>query len=210
VTLYLIRHGVADGADGRCVGHCDVALSADGRSALEGLARGWPTPRPPRVVASDLARARDSAAALADAWGMTVHADPRLREMDFGRWDGRTWVEIERDQPDALARWMAEWQDARAPGGEGFGDVVARAGAWLDDAVAQARAEGIDRVAVLAHAGSIRALLVHAVGLSRALAFRLRLDHARVSALRVAADPPRGAWGSAEVLFLNADRVPVG
>lgn len=56
---------------------------------------------------------------------------------------------------------------------------------------------------------SRRALLVHALGLPRALAFRLRVDHARVSALRVAGEGS-GAHDTAELLHLNAHRVPFG
>jgi alpha-ribazole phosphatase len=103
---------------------------------------------------------------------------------------------------------MARWQEARTPGGEGFGDVVARVSAWLSDAVCDAGARGDTSLAVVAHAGSIRALLAHAVGLPRALVFRVALDHARVSAIRVAAGVTRGGCGAAELLFLNADRVP--
>ncbi|HEX5831117.1 MAG TPA: histidine phosphatase family protein [Gemmatimonadaceae bacterium] len=213
VTLYLVRHGAVDGVDGWCVGQSDVALAVDGRTAVERLAAEWTAPRPPRIVASDLARARDSAEALARAWhgdGIHVATDPRLREMHFGAWDGRAWDEIARDDPHALAEWMSCWQEARSPGGEGFGDVIARAGAWLADAVRDARADGISSLTAVAHAGSIRALLVHALGLPRAVVFRLRVDHARVSALRVTGDVTRDACEAAELLVLNADRASDG
>lgn len=211
VTLYLVRHGVGEAAGGRCVGHHDLPLAAHGRASLARLAAGWPTPRPPRVIASDLARARDSADVLASAWhgdGAPVRTDARLREMHFGDWEGRTWDEIGRADPDALALWMAGWQEARTPHGEGFPDVVGRVAGWLADAVGETRAGGDSSLAVVAHAGSIRALLVHAVGLPRALAFRLRVDHARVTAVRIAGAVDGRVCDGAEVLFLNADRVP--
>lgn len=190
VTLHLVRHGVAAGAEGRCVGHTDLSLAEGEADVLARLAARWPTesrPRPPRLVSSDLLRARESAAALAAAWRLTesVPADPRLREMHFGAWDGHPWADLERDDGPALSAWMAAWQDARTPGGEGFGDVIARAAAWMEDAVAAARADGVADVVAVAHAGSIRALLVHALELPRGAAFRVRVDHARVTSLRV-------------------------
>lgn len=200
VTLYLVRHGVAEGAEGRCVGHTDLPLAASARAPLARLADTWPAPHPPRLVSSDLARARDSAAILAERWGLptAVTADPRLREMHFGRWDGRTWAELERDDPAAFAAWMARWQDERTPDGEGFPDVIARAAEWMRDTVDAARADGIADVVAVAHAGSIRALLVHAAGIPREVVFRVRVDHGRVTALGDAGEVKgvNGGWGA--------------
>ncbi len=198
-TIHLVRHGVAAGAEGRCIGRTDLPLAPGADAALIRLAAAWPAPRPPRLVSSDLRRARESAALLAAAWGRAepVPADSRLAEMDFGAWDGRTWADLERDDGPALGAWMAAWQDARTPGGEGFGDVIARAAAWLADAVAAARADGAGELVAVAHAGSIRALLVHALDLPRGSAFRVRVDHARVTTLRV-------AGGGIELLRANA------
>lgn len=140
--------------------------------------------------------------------------DPRLREMDFGTWDGRSWDDVHDTGADALARWAAAWHEERVPGGEGFGDVIARVRPWLHDALRHARGAAVSELVAVAHAGSIRALLVQAVGLPRELAFRVRLDHARVTGIRVPAGaaPADGddvdCQSAAELLYLNADRVP--
>lgn len=209
VTLYLVRHGEALGAEGRCVGHTDLPLAPGAHDALAQLAAEWPSPHPARIVSSDLTRARASAAVVAEVWGAatSISVDARLREMDFGAWDGRTWAHVERDDSARFGAWMAEWQDARTPGGEGFGDVIARATAWLYEAVASARAAGVAEVVVVAHAGSIRALLVEALGLPRQRAFQLRVEHARVSVLYVGGGPVHEACAGAELRLLNARRV---
>ncbi len=208
VTLYLVRHGAAAGAEGRCIGRTDLPLAPDAPAALARLAAAWPPPHPPRLVSSDLTRARDSAAILAAAWHVPATTAPRLREMDFGTWDGRPWSDLERDDPAALAAWMAAWHDAPTPRGESFGDLIARTATWLHDTVASARLAAIPEIAAVAHAGSIRALLVHALQLPRSLAFRLRVDHARVTALRLTGDDVADTCTSAELLFSNADRPP--
>ncbi len=181
-VLSLVRHGVAAGAEGRCIGHTDLPLAPGARDALVRLANEWPRPRPPRLVCSDLTRARESAEVLATVWDhpLPVPTDPRLREMDFGAWEGRTWAELERDDAPAFGAWMAEWQTARVPGGEGFGDVIARVASWLGE-----QATGGGELVVVAHAGSIRALLVHARGLTRDEAFRVRVDHASVTRIEI-------------------------
>jgi broad specificity phosphatase PhoE len=91
------------------------------------------------------------------------------------------------------------------PEGEAFPDVAARAAAWLE--AARGAAAPDDVVLAVAHAGSIRALLCTLMGWPLADAFRVRHDHARVTALRVPSGGP-GTGRGAELLFLNADRVP--
>lgn len=194
MILYLVRHGVAEGCEGRCIGRTDAPLSAAGTASVEALAAGWTAP-PDRLVASGLARARASADVLARAWDLPVETDARLGEMDFGAWDGRTWAELEAEDGARLAAWMAAWVSVPAPGGQSFADVAARVSAWAAELPRSGSA------AVVAHAGSIRALLCTLLQLPLDAAFRLRVDHGRVSAVRM------GAHGS-ELLFLNADHVP--
>ena len=210
--LVLVRHGRPDGADGLCLGHHDLALADDGRPALERLAAEWrddaaaglaSLPAPARLVASDLARTRASAEVLGAAFGLAAELEPRLREMHFGAWDGRSWAELEAADRERLGRWMAGWATERAPGGEAFPDVAARAAGWL----ASLRDGPVPNgpVLVVAHGGSIRALLCELMGWPLAHAFRVRIDYARATAVRVPApDDARGP----ELLFLNADRVP--
>lgn len=194
MILYLVRHGAAEGAEGRCVGRTDAALSPAGAAPLHALRDGW-REAPGRVIASPLARARESAAVLAERWSLPLELDPRLAEMDFGEWDGRTWDDIERADGGRLAEWMSAWVSVPAPGGETFSDVVARVSEWAGELP---RAQS---TLVVAHAGSIRALLCTLLELPLDAAFRLRVDHARVSAVRLGSR-------ECELLFLNADHVP--
>ena len=185
-ALHLVRHLPAAGALGRAVGRTDLPL-VDAASAAR-LARAWPNAVPARLVASPLARAQQTAAALGDLWGLPVEAEPALAEVDFGRWDGRTWAEVEHADGDALAAWMADWTATPAPGGESFDDVQARVGAWLDTV------EGAGETVAVAHAGPIRAALVRTLGLDAAHAFRLAVDHGALTTVRLS--PP-------ELLVLN-------
>lgn len=179
MRLYLVRHGAAENAAGRCIGHCDLALSTAGAAAIGRVAMHL-TPTPDRVIASDLIRARASASLLAAPWKRAVTTDPRLREMHFGDWDGLAWTEIERRDPDRLAAWMADWVHVRAPGGESFEDVVARVQTWFTELQASAENE---TVVVVAHAGAIRALLCTWLAAPLDWAFRFRVEPASVSIL---------------------------
>jgi broad specificity phosphatase PhoE len=212
VQLVLVRHGVTEGADGLCMGHADLPLAERGRPALASLAAAWrddaaagraSVAAPAQLVASDLARTRSSADILGGAFGLAAALDARLREMHFGRWEGRAWSALEAEDGERLGRWMAEWATEPAPEGEAFPDVAARAAAWLADLRAGPASGG--PVLVVAHSGSIRALLCELMGWPLAAAFRVRVDHARATGVRVA---PAGDARGSELLFLNADRVP--
>lgn len=192
MKLYLVRHGVADDAQGRCVGHHDLALSEQGTAQMEALAATWDGPPPDRCLASDLARTAASARILVARWSLPVHTDARLREMHFGAWEGRTWDAIQHDDGERLARWMQHWTETAPPGGEAFVDVVARVRRRLDEL----RGEADDRARIVAvlHAGSIRAALCQALALPLERAFRFRVDPASVSVLVLGAAGWEAAW----------------
>lgn len=182
MDLFLVRHGEVDAAAGRCIGQCDVALSAGGFTAMQSLATSW-SARPPRFLfASDQRSAQQSAQVFAARFAIEPLADARLREVDLGEWDGRRWDEVARDDAARYRHWADNWVIQPAPRGESFTDVLRRAGAWLSAVLGSTQDE--DCVLAVAHAGSIRALLCHALGLPPARAFALAVNHAETSHLR--------------------------
>lgn len=191
--LYLVRHGAAEGAEGRAVGHVDLSLSGAGRRAVERLAATWQGP-PPRLVTSPLRRAAETAALLAAAWGLAAaEPEPRLAELRFGDWDGRRWDDVHAADAARLAAWGERWWQAPTPGGEGYADLVRRVGAWWDEW--SAAGEGVDgghATVAVTHAGPIRALLAARLGMPREGLWDLALGTARASAIEVApGEPPR-------------------
>jgi broad specificity phosphatase PhoE len=155
--LVLIRHAEsAWNAAGRWQGHADPPLSPAGREQAERLAAELAGLRLAAVVSSDLARALETARIVAGPHGLAPAPDPRLRELDVGRWSGLRREEILRLDPEALARFSAGDPDARAGGGESRRELSHR----VHDALAEAAAAFAGRrIAVVAHLGVIRALL---------------------------------------------------
>ena len=129
------RHGRTGwNASGRFQGQLDPPLDDTGRSqarrAAGALARELPAGT--LVVTSDLARARDTAQALADALGAQLRIEPRLREHGLGSWEGLTREDVARDLPEQYADWM-EGRPVRGRGGEDPAAVARRALAALSD-----------------------------------------------------------------------------
>jgi broad specificity phosphatase PhoE len=96
-TLLLVRHGETDwNAVGRLQGHTDRPLSDFGRRQAEQLAGELEDEPLDAIYASDLARARETAAIAGERLGLPVVLDPDLREKDWGTWEGLTSIERDR------------------------------------------------------------------------------------------------------------------
>ncbi len=118
------------------------------------------------VIASDLGRARATAAAL-DLPGPRLPDSADLREIHFGAWEGMGWDAIAAADPAAARSFWDDPGPAAAPGGESLDAVAARVARVLGALTAK-------DVVIVAHAGPIRAALTLAgVGVRASLGFRI-------------------------------------
>ncbi|MGB3315735.1 MAG: histidine phosphatase family protein [Albidovulum sp.] len=147
--LMLIRHASAIHG-GRLCGRTDVP--ADCSDAVRIAALRDQIGRPGRILVSPALRCRQTAGAL---WPDLAEpeTDAALWEQDFGDWEGRAFADL----PDLGPISPEELAAHCPPGGESFADLCARIAPVLT------RAHG-GRVAIVAHAGVVRAALALALG----------------------------------------------
>ncbi len=107
------------------------------------------------IWCSDLSRAAVTAQTVADRVGLPVHPEPRLREGNRGRWEGRLFIDIAPDEPDLYAAWMRAGADFRFPEGESLQEQADRV--W--EAIEEIRATAPLPALVVCHRGSIRTVL---------------------------------------------------
>ena len=152
--VVVVRHGRTSwNAEGRFQGHADPPLDGAGRVQAEALAAALARLAPARIVSSDLRRARQTAAPLAQRCGLPVAVDRRLREVDVGRWAGLTPAEVEGLEPAEWAAWSAGVDVARG-GGEKDTDAARRVAAALVDLVAAGPEGGL--LVVVSHGLALR------------------------------------------------------
>ncbi len=108
-----------------------------------------------RAYASDLGRAIETAQAIAAGSNVEVVVDARLREFNFGLWEGLTWDEIVARWPQHADRGYTDARGYQPEGGEKFSDVQARVASFLDEV----EHAGFGRVLVATHAGVLHAAL---------------------------------------------------
>jgi probable phosphoglycerate mutase len=152
--LVLWRHGQTEwNAGSRFQGQTDVPLNEIGRAQAAQSAARLAALRPDALISSDLGRAAETAAALAEVTDLEATYDTRLRERFFGAWEGLTMPEIEARWPDGVARWRTtgavEDADVESP------DALAKRFHEALREVVEASSGGT--LVVASHGGAIRA-----------------------------------------------------
>jgi len=188
-TLLLIRHGeTAWNAEHRIQGRLDVPLSTTGMWQTGRLAQRLAEEAIDAVISSDLARAWMTGAPLADARGLTMVPDPRLRERAFGIFEGKTLDEIAAGHPEEFAAWRARDVHWRIPEGESGAEFIGR----VLEALREIATSYLGRtVAVVTHGGVLDVVYRNA----RALAWDAPRDHlmlnASINRLQAQSEPLR-------------------
>jgi broad specificity phosphatase PhoE len=160
LTLYLVRHARSvDNAAQRVQGWLDSELDNYGLQQAALVGERFRPKRLTALYASPLTRAARTARAIADACGVEIVFDERLREYHMGAWTGMTPQEIEAVMPQG---WFDGNVDRVGPGGESALDMRARVESFLADVLAR-HPDGL--VAAVAHGGTIGAMVSSMLGL---------------------------------------------
>lgn len=165
VTIYFIRHGETDwNARARYQGQADVPLNDKGRAQArrngETLRVQVPEAGALPFIASPLHRARETMEIVRSAMDLApddYSLDPRLKEINYGAWQGTLAVDLPRVDPEGLAARNRDTFHWRPRGGESYADLSQRAVGWLNS---------VERdCVVVAHGGISRVLRGHIYGL---------------------------------------------
>ncbi len=151
MPLTLLRHTTPNRHQGLCYGRLELDLAdsflAEARSALAALGRVT------AIYSSPLSRCMRLAEFIAERHELSVMAEPRLIEMDFGQWEGIPWSDLPREELDA---WAKDFMHARPHGGESVAMLRERVLSVFDDI---SKASPLDAVLCVTHSGVIRAAM---------------------------------------------------
>jgi broad specificity phosphatase PhoE len=169
-TIYFIRHGETDwNAEGRLQGQRDIPLNDLGRVQAEEAGRilGTLYPQPDDLdwIVSPLGRTRDTAEIARAAIGLNASyykMDERLKELTFGDWEGLTWPEVRKLNPDgARGRERDKWNYV-PPQGENYAMLCAR----IEPVLADLRRDTV----LVSHGGVARGLMTLIAGAKKQVA----------------------------------------
>ncbi|MEP7123304.1 MAG: histidine phosphatase family protein [Byssovorax sp.] len=176
--LLLIRHGETDDNHRRIFqGQAGRGLNARGRDQSIRLAARFEQLglRAQALYCSDLDRARETAELLSGALGVAPIAEPRLREVHVGEWQGLGYDDIAARYPDEWDAWRRGVDFKRGGGGETYAEVGDRVAAAVDSIAA-------------AHAGETAVIVSHGAAIKVFVGKVLGLDTSALRRYRVAAN----------------------
>lgn len=163
-TIYLIRHAEAEGNLYRIAqGQHDSNLTDRGWRQVEALARRFADIHIDAVYSSDLYRTRATATAIYKPKGLPLRPEPGLREIYVGDWEQRTWGDIARRTPEAMADFGSRMDRWSIPGAETPAQVLVRIRGAVENIVKENPGK---TVAVFSHGYAIRLLLASLRGIS--------------------------------------------
>ena len=140
LTLVLTRHGLTDRSypEQHLGQRIDISINEAGRAQAQALAHRLSAVRFDRVITSPLFRARETAGIIVP--GVDVEADPRLKEMDYGAWEGLTYTQLEEQDVATRREWELAPDRLACPGGESGNEVAERVRSFLSDLIDEHRA----------------------------------------------------------------------
>lgn len=207
--LVLVRHG--ETAWNRCrkiQGHLDVGLNATGLAQATATARAladWPVSA---VHSSDLARAYQTASAIAEAHDLPVLAEPALRERHWGCFQGMRFDEIARDHPDAGQRIRDRDPEFVPDGGESIVQLDRRVKPVLDRLGDHAAGR---TVVVVTHGGVLDAIYRIATGMALSAPRAFPLTNAAINVIERGGSGWRvRCWGEVAHLAAIEQRDEIG
>ncbi len=174
----LLRHGEPVGGH-RYRGQTDDPLSEKGweqmRAAIAGRSE-WDV-----IYTSPLRRCAEFARELSETRSLPIMIDPRLMEIGFGTWEGKTAEELRRNDPHCVERFWLDPISNRPESAEPIAEFRARVEAVCSDIL---DAHPGKRVLVVGHAGITRMMICLALGSPPEHMFRIQVENAGIARLR--------------------------
>ncbi|WP_138202962.1 alpha-ribazole phosphatase [Haloimpatiens lingqiaonensis] len=158
MNIYLVRHGeTGENAKGTYYGSMDVGLNARGIAQIETLANFFKKVNIDKVYISDTKRAHETAKIILRENPMEIIKDDRLKETNFGDFEGKTFEEISKRYPKECQVWSKDWKNFRPPNGETYVEMYKRVSDFMDEL----KKMNCDNVLIVTHSGVIKGILCY-------------------------------------------------
>jgi len=173
-TVFLVRHGRTGwNKEGVFRGTKDVPLDEVGKDEAL-LVGGWLKGEEIRAVySSPLARAKETAEAIAEFHNLEVQCLAGLTDLHFGEWEGLSLKEVQKHYPDLYQRWLKAPHQVCFPGGEGLDAVRSRAREAVEGIMARHPQEA---VALVSHRVVLKVLICALLGLDNSHFWNIAQD----------------------------------
>jgi len=180
-SLLLIRHGHTEATErGLLYSDANIELTDRGVEQAKLAAKWAANFKPDMILTGKAKRVVQSAQPLAKLTGLKPQAIAGFEEWQVGKWEGRTYLDIKKNDPEQYQKWCADPINNAPPGGESIDDLVQRIGHHLLHLVRNEEYRG-KKIALVTHSGIIRSIIVQALDMPVGNFWRLAIPTGSVS-----------------------------
>lgn len=188
LRLILIRHGEPwPETRGRCYGRLGFGLSDVGRKQIQDKLHLIGPLSATALYASPVRRALESAAIAGVSLQLQPIVCPDLQEINFGKFEGLTYDEIEKLYPDEFRLWMERPAEIKFPAGDSFAEVKSRVLRFKNLLL---KTHHRETVIAVSHGGTNRIMLADALGVQDHKIFCLDQAYAAVNIIDYLEESP--------------------
>ena len=178
-TIDLLRHGDVEGGR-KYRGQLDEPLSELGWQQLHNTThkqQAWQY-----IITSPLIRCANFAEELAQTHSLPLHTESNFKEVSFGLWEGKTADELLNTEPDEIKKYWNDPVNITPPQGENLLDFEERVIAGWENMLSDFQGK---HILMISHAGVMRIILCHILGMPLTELFKLDVGLAKVSRIQV-------------------------
>jgi len=181
--IFLVRHGeTAWNVEGRFQGQSDTPLNETGRQQADALGSYLKGRNLQVIYTSDLVRALNTARIIGAYHNVDIKPDPRLRELNFGSWEGMDYYEIQAKHPKELTDWQENILNTAPPGGESLEQLAKRVQAVYEHIIPT---DLKGDILIVAHGGVLQVLLCYTLHLPFQNYWQFHLDPGSLSEIAI-------------------------
>lgn len=179
LNIYVVRHGqTEENIKGTYYGALDCGLTELGVKQAEVLGEKLKSIKFDKIYCSDLIRAGETLKYITQCNNMVI--DKRIRERNFGVFEGKTYIEIEKEFEEQCTAWNKDWKEYRPPEGESFKDSYLRVKEFMENL----KTEKGENILVCTHGGIVRAMYVYILGENLDLYWKFNSRNADLSIIK--------------------------
>ncbi|MGB9813397.1 MAG: histidine phosphatase family protein [Thermovenabulum sp.] len=178
--IFLVRHGeTLWNKESRYQGQLDIPLSDVGRIQALKLAKRFSRENISAIFSSDLSRAYETARIINIFHNKTIIKTPNLRELCFGKWEGKTYEELVGEVGDEYINWLKNPFYLKPPEGESLADLISRITSVFYDILKTYNED--ENIILVTHGGPIKAFISAILEINTAVFFKLKIGNASVT-----------------------------
>ncbi len=184
MNIYMVRHGQTEMNVKRVYyGSTDCDINSTGVLQAEKLSEFFKNIDLDIIISSDLKRAYHTAQIIKGDRNIDIVKDERLREINFGDWENRTFIDIRENDPENYKIWTKNWLDIKFPNGESYMEFASRIEKAFFDIIEKYK--NYNNILITSHNGTLSSLLCTAIDAGQKNFWRFKIEHGTYTMISV-------------------------